>query len=281
MKNKKLLNSVKQKLKSAVIQNFLSFDADKLQEALGGIGLEAGDLLMVHASWNPSNGFKGRPAEMIQAIKQVLGSTGLLSMPSLTYQNQSSSEFLAEGKPMDVRRSPSRMGLLSEVFRRNRDVLRSLSPTHPILAWGERADEFVAGHERVEKPFGMHTPFSRLLEWKGKILTIDAPFSTITFCHYLEGRIADNLPFDLYEPEPVTGVVVDYEGRQIEVPTRVLSKTANRLRRDDWLEEEMKRQGVLRCRKIGNTRLMLADASAMTEVVDKMYAEGRSFFAAP
>ncbi|MCF6353721.1 MAG: AAC(3) family N-acetyltransferase [Candidatus Polarisedimenticolaceae bacterium] len=279
--NARLLKRSRQKIKSFVIHRFLSFDAGEFQGCLRKLGIGSGDIVMVHASWNSSNGFKGRPAEMIQAIKQVLGPSGLLSMPSLTYQNQSSSEFLAEGKSMNVRRSPSRMGLLSEVFRRNQDVVRSLSPTHPILAWGERAEEFVAGHEQVKKPFGEDTPFSRLLEWKGKILTIDAPFSTITFCHYLEDRIAACLPFDLYEPEPVTGVVVDYEGRQIEVPTQVLSKTANRLRRDDWLEEEMRRQGVLHYRKIGNTRLMLVDTIAMTEVVDKMYAEGRSFFAVP
>lgn len=276
-----LLQTGKMRLKELVVRYLFSYKSDLLIATLRSMGLHSGDVLMVHSSWLPNNGFIGRPADMINALKAVVGPLGVLTMPSLTYQNQSSSEFLVESKPMDVRRSPSRMGLLSEVFRRSQDVVRSLSPTHPILAWGDRAEGFVAGHEQVEKPFGMHTPFSRLLEWKGKILTIDAPFSTITFCHYLEDRIADNLPFDLYESEPVTGVVVDYEGCQIEVPTRVLSKTANMLRRDAWLETEMMRRGILCHRKIGNTRLMLLDTIAMVEVVEEMYTEGRSFFASP
>ncbi|MCG5502206.1 AAC(3) family N-acetyltransferase, partial [Ectothiorhodospira lacustris] len=107
---------------------------------------------MIHASWGPANGFHGRPADMIFILKELIGVNGLLVMPSLTYQNESSREFLARGVPMDVRRSPSQMGLLSEVFRRGKGVRRSLSPTHPLLAWGHRAEEFLAGHEEALVP---------------------------------------------------------------------------------------------------------------------------------
>ncbi|WP_412851818.1 AAC(3) family N-acetyltransferase [Ectothiorhodospira shaposhnikovii] len=236
---------------------------------------------MVHASWRPGNGFLGRPSDMVTTLKDLVGHQGLLIMPSLTYQNESSREFLARGVPMDVRRSPSQMGLLSEVFRRGKGVRRSLSPTHPLLAWGHRAEEFLVGHDEALVPFGPQSPFGRLLEWNGKILTIDAPFSTVTFTHFLEDRIAQTLPVPLYEPEPMEGTVIDYEGVARKVPVKVLSATANRLRRDDLLEAELLKEGVLKRRRVGNTRLGLLDCRAMTEVVDHLVASGRHFFDSP
>lgn len=276
-----MLAVLRMSLKSMFVRRFFSYSPDRFSAALRRLGVRSGDVLMIHSSWSPANGFQGRPVEMIQALKDVVGPDGLLSMPSLTYQNESSSEFLRRAIPMDVRRSPSKMGLLTEVFRRGKGVLRSLSPTHPVLAWGARASEFVAGHEKALSPFGPGTPFSRLLEWGGKVLTIDAPFSTITFTHFIEDRIAPTLPFPLYEAEPLTGVVVDYDGRQREVPVRVLSAEANRLRRDERLVDVLERQSVLKRQRVGDTRLMLIDCRAFVDYVDTMVTTGWSFFDPP
>lgn len=275
------LQHLRIELKSFIILYFFSYDAHQFRTAVQRLGVGIGDALMVHASWLPYSGFQGRPVEMIQALKDAVGPYGLLIMPSLTYHNKSSREFLAEGGTMDVRRSPSQMGLLTEVFRRNKEVRRSLSPTHPVLAWGTRADWFVAEHEQALEPFGGGTPFAKLLEVKGKILAIDAPFSSITFTHFLEDRIAPVLPFALYEPAPMTGIVVDYEGRRREIPVRVLSDTANRLRREERLVAALEKARVLRRARLGNTRLLLVECLAMTQCVDRMLASGESFFDTP
>nr|WP_274521655.1 AAC(3) family N-acetyltransferase [Ectothiorhodospira variabilis] len=236
---------------------------------------------MVHAAWRTTNGFRGRPVEMIDTLKEVVGPDGLLVMPSLTYQNESSREFLSREIPMDVRRSASRMGLLSEVFRRGKGVWRSLSPTHPLLAWGSQAKAFLEDHDKVLVPFGSGSPFSRLLDMNGKILTIDAPFSAVTFTHFIEDRVAETIPVPLYEPEPMEGMVVDHEGTSRKVPVKVISGVANRSRRDHVLEAELLKQGVLKRRRVGNTRFGLLDCQAMTEVVDHMVASGRHFFDSP
>lgn len=252
-----------------------------LVRALRELRIQQGDALMVHASWLPQNGFSGRPADMVGALKETVGSRGLLVMPSMTYHNESSKQFLARGVPMDVRRSPSKMGLLSEVFRRGRDVRRSLSPTHSLLAWGEGAKVFVSGHEKRRVPFGEGTPFARLLEMGGKILSIDAPFSTITFTHFLEDRIAKHLPCPLYEDETRVGTVIGYEGNRLEVPVQVISDVANAQRRERRLVDELERAGELHRKRIGNTRLLLLGCRAMTQCADAMVARGQSFFDPP
>lgn len=266
------------RLKAAAVRRFLAYDAEGLVRGLQSLGVGQGDTLMMHASWLPTNGFRGRPIDFLNAIKTTIGAQGLLSAPSLTYQNESSRDFLRRQVPMNVRRSASQMGLLSETLRRGRDTYRSLSPTHPVVAWGHRAEEFVQDHQHCLVPFGRNSPFDRLLERGGKILTVDAPFSTITFTHYVEDRISARLPFPLYEPEPLQGIVVDYEGRRREVPVRVLSEHANRLRREASLIAELDK-AMLICRlRVGNTRLMLLDARAMADHVDRWVAAGGGFF---
>src|SRR5258706_10875314 len=118
------------------VNRFLTYDTKAFSRALAELGIAVGDVLMVHSSLHTHSGFKGRPVDMIGALKLSVGSHGLLVMPSMTYVD-SSKAFLLRGGEMKVSRSPSQMGLLTEVFRRGKDVHRSLSPTHPLLAWGE------------------------------------------------------------------------------------------------------------------------------------------------
>ena len=275
------MQAFKRTSKDLIIRYFLSYDSKALARALRKNGLGLGDVVMVHSSWLPSNGFVGKPVELIAALKEVVGSAGLLSMTSMTYQNESSREFLARQVPMKVRRSASKMGLLTEVFRRGKEVERSMSPTHPILAWGDRAEWFIAGHDRLEHSFGKGSPFDKLLELKGKILCIDAPFSTITFTHYLEDRIAATLPFDLYEPELMLGRVIDRDGGEHDVPTRVLSEAANSLRREVRLVQALDALGLIKRFRVGNTRFLLIECEPMTQCVDNMIAEGKGFFDCP
>lgn len=269
------------KIKHYIVNKFLSYNKKQFINKLNLFGINHGDHIIVHSSWQVLSGFKGRPVDMINALKELVGSEGLLVMPSLTYQNESTRDYLLRDKPMNVRRSPSMMGLLSEVFRRGKDVRRSLSPTHPLVAWGDKNKEFIADHETCLVPFGVDSPFDKLLQLNGKILTIDAPFSTITFTHFLEDRIASFVPFSLYEDELMMGNVIDYEGVLYEIPVKVLSQQANSLRREQRLINELDKQGIIRRTKIGNTHLMLIDCKAMTDCVDEMAHNGDLFFDSP
>lgn len=273
-------NSLKH-FKRWVVRHWLAYDERALRACLARIGVRSGDTLMVHSSWRALNGFQGTPAQFCAVLRDAVGDSGLLVMPSLTYHNQSSAEFLASGKPMDVRRSPSAMGLLSEVFRRGKGVLRSLSPTHPLLAGGHDAAQFIAGHERTDRPFGPDSPFARLLERDSLILCVDTGFESITFTHYVEDRLADTLAVPLYEPEPMPGTVIDREGNRIDCPTRVLSREANRLRREARLIDHLQRNRLLHARRLGNTRFTWIRATDLLAGAGQLVASGRHFFDAP
>lgn len=266
------------KLKKAVVSSLLSYDQARLRRFLTEIGVRAGDTLMVHASWRGLNGFNGTPSQFCATLREAVGEQGLVVMPSLTYHNQSSAEFLASGKPMDVRRSPSAMGLLTEVFRRGKGVARSLSPTHPLLAWGNDAQAFIKDHERTDRPFGPDSPFARLLERNALILCIDTGFSSITFTHFVEDRLADTIDVPLYEAAPIVGTVIDANGTAIECSTRVLSAQANRLRREQRLIDHLTRNQLLHNKRLGNTRYLWIRSADLASGAEKLAQEGAHFF---
>lgn len=268
----------RQSVKKLVVRYFLSYDGDALLRQLRKDGLKPGDTLMVHSSWLAMNGFRGKPADMVAALKRAVGPDGLLVMASMPYHNMSSEQWLARGKPLDLKRSPSMMGMLSEVFRRSEGVLRSASPTHPLLAWGRDAQSFIQGHELTPFAFGPASPFAKLLYRDALILCVDAPFSSITFTHFIEDRLAHTLAVSLYSPDLLAGTVIGLDGERHTRPVRVLSREANALRRDAVLEQWLAGRGVLRRLRFGNTRLLALRAADMTAATESLVASGRHFF---
>jgi aminoglycoside 3-N-acetyltransferase len=159
--------------------------------------------------------------------------------------------------------------------------VRSLSATHPLLAWGADAEAFVAGHELTDRPFGPDSPFARLLERDALILGLDAPFSSFTFTHFVEDALAETLPCALYDAEPRRGIVVDQAGNSHEQWLRVLSEEANALRREARLVERLTQRGALRRGQIGHSALTWVRARDLLDGARALVADGIHFFDAP
>jgi aminoglycoside 3-N-acetyltransferase len=273
------LGRVRFRLWGAYVARFRRYDAARFASVLQRLGVRPGDALMVHAALRPDSGYTGTPAQMIAALKAAVGEQGLLVMPSMTYSD-STQAFLLRGEPVRQRTSASRMGLLSEVFRRGKGVLRSLNPAHPLLAWGEGAAGFVAGHEQVDRSFGDGSPFGRLLERKAKLLCIEAPLESITYTHFLEDRHRERLPLALYHPQPIDGVIIDAAGVPHTVPTRVLSDASRQRRDEQPLWQLARRRGVVHELRVGNTTLRLLACTELTALFDAEFEAGRHWFTA-
>lgn len=276
-----MLTAIKQRLKALAAKTVWAYGPEDVAKKLRQCGVVPGTTLIVHSSWTQYNGFRGRPADLVKAFKSAVGPEGLLVMTSMPYHNLSSAQWLAKGKPMNVLRSPSMMGLVSEVFRRSEGVIRSLSATHPLLAWGAAAEEFISGHQDTDRPFGPDSPFAKLLDRDAIALGFDATFSSFTFTHFVEDKIAETLPIDLYELEPVRGMVVDANGSSSEQWVRVLSAEANSLRREHRLAEKLKNDGLLHQSSIGHTSLIWIRVKDILDGARSLIAEGNNFFDAP
>lgn len=252
------------------------YGVDDLAAALRRVGIRRGDSLLVHSGFRRISGFTGTPRDVLESLLAATGLEGNLLMMSMPYRG-SSFDHLRADPVFDVRRTVSEVGLLTEIFRRRPGVLRSLHPTHPVLALGKDAPWLVRDHETAETPCGRGTPFGKLRELGGKVLFFDVPFGTFTFIHHIEDLLAERLPFAVYREDPLPGRVIDDAGTLRVVPTRVFSEEAVRRRRPKVLERRLGRRGLLRRARVGRTRLMLVTCEDATREALAM-AEAGEFF---
>jgi aminoglycoside 3-N-acetyltransferase len=263
------------------IREFLSYGKPQLIRALRALGVERGDALMVHSSFNNTSGFTGSPNAFIDALIKVLGPEGHLLMVSMPYLS-STYDYLQQRKVFDVRKTVSQMGMVSETFRRRPCVLRSQHPTHPILAFGPNATWLVEDHEKCLYPCGLGTPFDKLLQLGGKILFFNVSFLNCTFFHYLEERVQDRLSFPLFFPEPFEVPFIDFAGNRQVMRTYVYSLEAVHRRRVQIplqiLKDDLDRQKLVKERRLGNSHFQLVGTEDAVRCVDAMTARGISFY---
>ena len=272
---------LKAKLRQAhglFVNAFQSYDTAQLQACLGSVGVTSGDTVLLHSGFDSTtSGFRGSAREFIDAFVDLLGPSGNLVMVSLPYRS-SSLEYLRNLKTFDVRKTPSMMGLVSEFYRRRPGVLRSLHPTHPVLASGPKAEWIVADHESCLYPCGPSTPFEKLLTLDAKAVFFNCVFDNFTFFHNLEHLVRDELPFELYTDEPFDVQVIDRHGERRTVKTYVFGREALKRRRFPIFEREMRDRSMIRKSTVGNSYVLAARLRDAVECVRSMSAVGRYFY---
>ena len=77
-------------------------------------------------------------------------------MPTFPFQGAQGADKYSR---FDVQKTPSKVGILTEVFRQTQGVERSKHPTHPVAAWGLHANEIVSTHH-LGPTFGVTSPSS-------------------------------------------------------------------------------------------------------------------------
>ena len=105
----------------------------QLTAGLKRLGVQPGDVLMVHSSLKSLGPVEGGAGTLIAALEAALTQRGTLVMPAFAYVFE---RINAPVEPYDPNTSPSRVGLVSETFRRSPGVLRGRQPTHSLAAWG-------------------------------------------------------------------------------------------------------------------------------------------------
>lgn len=256
---------------------FLSYDRRQLLQALRRLGVRDGDTLMLHAGFSPHHGYRGTIETLTETLVEAVGPAGHLLMVSLPYRS-SSLQYLEKLRQFDVRRTPSMMGMVSEYFRRRPEVLRSLHPTHPILARGPRAEDFIRGHEDCIHPCGPGTPFDRLAQADGLVAFLNVPFGTFTFFHYLEHLVAPKLPFPLYTQRCYEVPVIDRDGHLRTVRTHVYTPETISRRRFEVLENALRARNAIRRVSVGNTVIEAVRVQAAIACVEEMTLRSEFFY---
>jgi len=235
VKVKRWTKKIRKRLRLLYKRNLQGFSKERFGEFLTRIGVRSGDVLMVHSSFNQFEGFHGTVVDVIDVLQRAVGPQGTLMMPTMPFGGLAV-DHARTGSVFDMRRTPSRMGIITEAFRRSAGVWRSVHPTHPVAAWGLKADSMIAGHHRAASPCGADTPWSRLSDECGKILFLGTTVSTMTFFHTFDERLEDQMPLSPFLLEEFVLQSRDWNGEIVETKTRLFDPRASRVRNVSKLE---------------------------------------------
>lgn len=271
------LKATRKRWLRAFNQQFRGYGTSELLGALHALGIRHGDAVMLHSAFSGEHGFRGSCNDLIDTFVRAVGPSGHLLMVSLPYRN-AALDWLESGRRFDVRKTPSMMGLVSETFRRRPGVVRSLHPTHPVLAQGPKGRQFVAAHPACLYPCGPGSPFDELARADGKAVFFNVPIDMFTFFHYLEHLVSPALPFKLYTERIFEVPVTDEDGATRVVRTHAFAREAIRRRRPERLYEALRSGGKVASQRIGASQLLCVRVRDAIECTESMLRQGEFFY---
>ena len=272
-KLKQALKVARGRMRAAYVRRFRAFGPEDLLAMLRRLGVAEGDVVMAHSSFDKFEGFRGSPLDAIRVLKDAVGPEGTLLMVTLPFTG-SATEFVLKGEILDVRRTPSRMGLVTEFFRRMSGVERSIHPTHPVAAWGKLAVPMTADHYRAKTPCGAPSPFSKLLDYGGKILLLGTGVRTITYFHYVEEVLEARMPYSPFTKEEFTLSTRTGTGETVTTVTRLYDLDLAARRYLVPVEDELRRRGQWRTARVKGLTATLVGASDFLNAMNDLAARG-------
>jgi aminoglycoside 3-N-acetyltransferase len=268
------LRSIRNGIRHRWIVAWSSFGPAEMNALLRRLGVARGDVVMVHSSFARFEGFSGSLGDAIRLLQEAVGPEGALLLPTLPFSD-SAIEYARTNPVMDVKRTPSRMGIMPEIFRRLPGVRRSLHPTHPVAGWGARATRLLDGHRSAPTPCGAGSPFAKLIAADAKVLLLGVDVRSMTFYHYLEEELEATMPFSPFTTEQFTLSVRDADGQTWPVSVRLYDAVVGAQRDVRLMVPDLKARGAWREGKVGRLNAILLRCIEVQRVAAEMAAQGR------
>jgi aminoglycoside 3-N-acetyltransferase len=272
---KEIFRSLKRKKRKAELlnqqQSGQGLTKDDLKQSLLNAGIQPGDHLMVHASLSKMGFIEGGADTVVDVLKEAVGTLGIVLMPTSPIARLQL-DYVSDYPLFDVLNTPSAMGKISEVFRTSDGVVRSYHPTEPVAAWGKKAYEYIKDHTANNTPYHWDSPYGKLIQHGGKILYIGVTLDNAgTHLHTLEDALDVGVP--VYYSKEFKLSVIDYEGSEMMVATKVHNPEYSKKRRCDELLPMFLREGVYREVYIGKAKTLVFDAKKMFDVMVTAFTE--------
>lgn len=168
--------------KALILANKTIFYDKDLKRTFKNLGVKNGDILCVHSELF---GF-GMPMlerkEFLQSLTEcffeLIGEEGTLIMPTFTYS-------FCKNESYDKINSRSKMGVLSEFFRKQTGVKRTNDPIFSFALKGKKEQLFL---KQSKSCFGKNCVYDTLANNNGKIILFGTQVAGYTFTHFIEEK---------------------------------------------------------------------------------------------
>lgn len=268
----RLIQNYKSIIKMKGIKKNKSVTAQELKRDLSNLGLKSGMKVMVHSSLPGIGYVDGGAQTVINVLIELIGPDGLLIMPCPPITG-STVETLKRNEIFIVSDTPCTTGIICETFRKWPSVYRSYHPTHSVAALGKDAYWLVKDHHLDTTPFGLNSPFARLLELDGSILGVGLDTRWITFYHHFED-ICEEFPIKVYSEENYQIFVIEEDGGNIMVTTPNHDEIVSSVRLNNdsrtlkIIDDALTNHGKIKRGSIGQGHGYIVKASQIIQTLD-------------
>ena len=192
-----------------------SFDAAAIKAHLEQRVGRDFEVLMVHSSINHMRPmYNDNPLQFVQMLREFCGPNRTLAMPAFYFGDPDiggASVTFEKNPRFDLRRTPSQMGLATEIFRRTKGVRQSRHPIYRVSALGPLAEALTKGHETAEGAFGRGSPFDVMAAHETLILGIGKPIEVLTHVHHVEDLMGERFPVPMSVGSRLKMTLIDGE----------------------------------------------------------------------
>ncbi len=273
--------SIRRKLNPVLKLIYGTYNTEDLKEHLEKTIGSDFEILMVHGSVNhmlPM--YTGSPLELVKMLIDFCGSEKTLVMPAFYFGDPKVGNIhkTFEANPVyNLKRTPSQMGLMTELFRRSKGVIQSRQPVYRVAAMGPLAEELIEGHENASGPAGFGSPFEFMAAHDTLVIGIGKSFHVMTQVHHVDEIMGDDFPVPktpIEERKIINVTVVD--GKE-EIPV-VLQGLGLKWRFNISKLPSLLQEGDLKYWMFHHTPLFAARAKDVTESLIKAAKNGQTLY---
>lgn len=237
----------------------------ELKQQFQKLGITRGDHLLVHSSFSALGKIEGGPKTVIQVLKEIIGNEGTLVLPSFNWDY-----FKASEKIIDLANTPSKMGVISEIFRTMEGVRRTRNLFHPLCVYGHfqkallKCDAYDTWGEKSPYGFMYHNRF--------KILLMGVDLNRCSVMHYCEQKAG------VWYRKPII-----YDGYTVDENGEKKSCRCRRLILKGRLEPDLNKgktsltEDNCQTKVVGNAICRLIDISKFVDRVIKNFELDRNY----
>lgn len=248
-------------------KNFLTYE----------LGIKEGDSIFIHSSVDKLN-FSFPVHNIISLLQEIVGEQGTILFPCWHFTERAEDYLIREDSLFNVKRSPSVMGLLPELARRNKNAQRSLHPTSSVVAIGSKAHEMIKDHHSSQYPCDSHSPFYKIMHYNGKIIGLgEKPEHSMSFVHCVEDEMKEKFPVKTRTDEVYKSKVIDYDGSELFVKTRAAHKNIQKRNVKRYLDRYVNSDECKTLRKNGSW-FFVADAGKLYQKMENLALQGKTIY---